>query len=428
MGDIIRRARALRAEVLSGSPSAFKASQIWENAYDSLHRKAIAEIDDELAFIDVMTANNAFTYPRLVDEPLFQPVVDRYLAYLEEQGSSLNSLPKEIEESLFVSKRSTTTAVGRPISTMFLHHLCMMLRVSSLTSDLGKVIEIGGGYGGLARMMRLFNPRQTYIIVDLLDSLYCSYVFISAHFPDAKILFVTKPEHAADIAGSDFVFVPTQCFDVLKGGSADLIVNTASFGEMVGRDVDDYMQFINHGSDTRYFYSVNRYARFSEDVSLPDQAYASVKLSPDWEILYWDAFGTRSFHQLDPCHPPQLELLAKRIPADQSATRTRETIAGLLASAATHLPTGSSDWHYCMWEAARLFPSKPLLEKYIEGALPQTFRDAVYYRELMKTASPSAPRLPAGIDLTSQDSEPLTASTPAPAGRLGRWIAGLSKR
>ncbi len=130
---------------------------------------------------------------------------------------------------------------------MFLHHLSMMLRISSLTSDLRKVIEIGGGYGGLARVMRLFNPQQTYIIVDLLDSLYCSYVFLSTHYPDAKILFVTRPEQAAEIGNFDFVFVPTQHFGVLRGCSADLIVNTASFGEMIGRDVDDYMQFINHG-------------------------------------------------------------------------------------------------------------------------------------------------------------------------------------
>ncbi|MBI3743750.1 MAG: putative sugar O-methyltransferase [Chloroflexi bacterium] len=304
----------------------------------------------------------------------------------------------------------------------------MMLRVSSLTSDLGKVIEIGGGYGGLARMMRLFNPRQTYIVVDLLDSLYCSYVFISAHYPDARILFVTKPEHKADIANSDFFFIPTQHFEVLKGCSADLVVNTASFGEMVGRDVDDYMQFINHGSESRYFYSVNRYARYSDEMTLPDQAHASVKLSADWQLLYWDAFGTRSFHQLDPCHPPQLELLAKRIAVDRSAAKARETVAGLLATIAKNLPTGSSDWHYCMWEAARLFPSKPMLTEYIEGALPQTFRDAVYYRELMNAASPSAPRLPAGIDLTPQAPEPPAPTALARTGLLGRWLAGLSKK
>jgi putative sugar O-methyltransferase len=411
---------------MSGDPSAFKATKIWEHAYDTLHRKAIAEVDDERAFIEIMTANNAFTYPRLIDDPQFQPVVDRYVTYLRKQDSPLESLPPEIEESPFVSKRSTATASGRHISTMFLHHLCMTLRISSLTTGLRKVIEIGGGYGGLARTMRLFNPHQTYIIVDLLDSLYCSYVFLSTHYPDAKMLFVTKSEDATGMDDFDFVFVPTQHFAVLSGGSVDLIVNTASFGEMLQRDVDAYMQFINYSAKARYFYSVNRYARYESDMSLADQANASVKLSPDWEILYWNAFGTGSFHQLDPHTPPQLELLARHIPADQLLAQARQRIAALLESSSRALPPSGSDWHFCMWEATRLFPAQPVIEKYIAGASPQTFRDADYYRELMETASPTASTLPIGVDLNAGISD--KRSRGASVRDIRGWIGALFKR
>jgi hypothetical protein len=52
-----------------------------------------------------------------------------------------------------------------------------------------------------------------------------------------------------------------------------------------------------------------------------------------------------------------------------------------------------------MWQAARLFPSQPLIEKYIEGAEPDVFRDAAYFRELARSASPSMPHLTEGIDL-----------------------------
>lgn len=420
MGVVIERARKFRAEVLRGDPSAFGATEIWENLHNSLHRKAIAEVDDEMAFIELMTANNAFTYPRLIDEPLFQPVVDRYLAYFEKQGAPLGSYPAEIEESGLVSKRSSTTISGRHISTMFLHHLSMMQRISSLTTDLRKVVEIGGGYGGLARVMRLFNPKQTYIIVDLLDSLYCSYVFLSTHYPAARIVFVTNAEQASEIEGADFVFIPTQFFDILQGCSLDLVVNTASFGEMLQRDVDAYMHFINTGSNTRYFYSVNRFARFDPNMSLPDQAHTTVKLSADWEILYWDAFGARSFHQLDPCHPPQLELLAKRLPVEERLAKLQELAAALLSEHARNLTPGSSDWHYCMWEAVRLFPAKPLITQYIDGASPEGFRDAAYYRELMSSSHPTGPKYASGVDLTPQ-----APSAPEPQRR--RWFGGLLK-
>src|SRR5262249_56898642 len=109
----------------------------------------------------------------------------------------------------------------------------------------------------------------------------------------------------------------------LKGINTDLSGNTSSLGEMMQRDVDSFMQFINVDADTKHFSSVNRYARFEDHMSLPDQAHTSVTLSADWEILFWDAFGERSFHQLDPVHPPQLELLARKVPRDGQLAQSR---------------------------------------------------------------------------------------------------------
>ena len=304
---------------------------------------------------------------------------------------------------------------------MFLHHLSEVLRIKQFVPEPHKIIEIGGGFGGQARLTKLFLPQLTYVIVDLVNSLYCSYVYVSANFPDAKILFVADPSQVSEIDKFDFAFVPTEYVSTLKGIKTDLIVNTSSLGEMVQRDVDAFMQFINFDAETKYFYSLNRFARFKSAMSLPDQAHTSVKLSPDWEILFWDAFGERSFHQLDPVHPPQLELMARKVPRDQQLAQSRETIAGLLSILAEGLPPGSSDWHYCLWEAARLFPSKPLIAKYIAGAEGDVFRDADYFRELHRTAAPSAPRLAEGIDLSARPE-----AKPAASG-LRQKIANLMR-
>jgi hypothetical protein len=420
LGEIINRARKLRAGVLAKARSDFGPSVIWENAYNSMILGAIDKMDDERQFIDYITGRNTFTCPTPPSDPAFRVVVDKYLAYFRRIGEPLDGLPKEIQESALVSDASTTMLDGRRISTMFLHHLAEVLRIRKFVPELRKVIEIGGGFGGQARLTRLFFPKQTYVIVDLINSLYCSYVYVSANFPDARILFVEDPAQAAEIDNYDFAFVPTEFVGALKGIKTDLIVNTSSLGEMVQRDVDAFMQFINVDADTKYFYSVNRYARFENDMSLPDQAHTSVKLSADWEILFWDAFGERSFHQLDPVHPPQLELLARKVPRDEQLAQSREMIAALLSQLARGLPRGSSDWHYCMWQAARLHPSRPLIADFIAGAEPDIFRDAAYYRELASTASPAVPRLSDGIDLAARQ-EP---SKPAVAG-LRQKLADL---
>jgi hypothetical protein len=95
-------------------------------------------------------------------------------------------------------------------------------------------------------------------------------------------------------------------------------------------------------------------------------------------------------------------------------------IAALLSQLARGLPRGSSDWHYCMWQAARLHPSQPLIADFIAGAEPDIFRDAAYYRELASTASPALPRRSEGIDLAARP-EP---SKPAAVG-LRQKLADL---
>lgn len=340
MGEIVNRARQLRARALTRSKSDFAPSVIWENAYNTMILNAIDKIDDEREFIAYVTGRNTFSAPTPPTDPAFRIVVDKYLEYLRRIGEPLDRLPKSIAESALTSDASSTDLDGRRISTMFLHHLSEVLRIKKFVPEPRKVIEIGGGFGGQARLTKLFFPQLTYVIVDLVNSLYCSYVYISANFPDAKILFVEDPSQVSEIDKFDFAFVPTEYVSSLKGIKTDLIVNTASLGEMVQRDVDAFMQFINYDVETKYFYSVNRFARFESTMSLPDQAHTSVKLSADWEILFWDAFGERSFHQLDPVHPPQLELMARKVPRDQQLAQARETIAGLLSVLAQGLPRG----------------------------------------------------------------------------------------
>jgi putative sugar O-methyltransferase len=407
-GAIVAAARGFLKEVRAKSkaPESVGMSDLWHGAHLDMHNRALASLDNEHDLITFLTENYYFTSPRLVDDPECDRIIDAYLAYLHKSGTPIGSLPEQMAESDLVGRRAVVSRQGRSVSTGFLLHLCMALRIYAHTGDrVQTVLEIGGGYGGLARVLRLFYPKQRYIILDLLTSLYCSYIFLATHFPELKLLFVTNESELALIDNYDFVFVPTEFFDGLRGRKFDLVINTCSLGEMPQRTVDSYMQFINKEATVRFFYSVNRFGPFDSHV-FPDSANVSVKLDPDWRVLVWDVFGEHGFAQIEPVCPRHLELLVERMPMASEAKDLNRLAAGQLYALANMVPLRSSAWHYCMWNSIRMAPAANVIWHYLRIIEVDGFRDAPYYRELYARAEPNVMPPPTGVFL------------PAPSGHM----------
>jgi len=106
------------------------------------------------------------------------------------------------------------------------------------------VVEIGGGFGGIAYILKRALPDLHYVIVDLPSSLAFSAAYLSATRPDARIAFFdgrSEPDLDKDY---DFLFVPhyawADLIDLLP--RADLGLNTLSFAEMTEAQVDGYGQ------------------------------------------------------------------------------------------------------------------------------------------------------------------------------------------
>lgn len=101
------------------------------------------------------------------------------------------------------------------------------------------VVEIGGGYGGLASAIKKAKPNCRYAIIDLPESLKFSYSFLS--LLGYKCLFATQASFdAALFSGYDFVLIPTDNKHILPKESVDLAINTLSFTEMPKSIVEDY--------------------------------------------------------------------------------------------------------------------------------------------------------------------------------------------
>jgi hypothetical protein len=247
MDGLITEARTLRGKSSSTEIGATAPSALWASFHEVMHRPAIDGTDQVRAFTAFLTEENAFTFPRKTSDPVCATVAAKLINHLNTIGRPLGGFPATIEESRFASDQVVWHDHGRRVSAAFLFQLCKALRIDTLAPDIETVLEIGAGYGGLARTLRLLKPRSQYIIVDLPDSLFCSYVFLSANFPRSSTLWVTTPDDVAQIDGKEFVFVPAHLVDILQGRPVDLALNTASLGEMTDAAVMRYMGLIHGG-------------------------------------------------------------------------------------------------------------------------------------------------------------------------------------
>lgn len=121
------------------------------------------------------------------------------------------------------------------------------------------VIEIGSGFGRLARIMHLANRAKCFVLVDLPESLLFSYAYLKVNFPHAKTHIVSS---LADILPDmqrkyQFIFCPVQLLAELRIGQTDLVINTYSFSEMTQSCVNYLMRCIHEVLQPRFLYSMN---------------------------------------------------------------------------------------------------------------------------------------------------------------------------
>lgn len=101
------------------------------------------------------------------------------------------------------------------------------------------ILEIGGGYGGLASAIKRAKPHCRYAIVDLPESLKFSFSFLS--LLGYRCAFVTDQTLTEQMFSEyDFLLIPTDSMQVIPEQSVDLAINTLSFTEMPKSIVKGY--------------------------------------------------------------------------------------------------------------------------------------------------------------------------------------------
>jgi len=119
------------------------------------------------------------------------------------------------------------------------------------------ILEVGGGFGGLAYHLLKVNPSIKYIGVDLPENILLQTYYLSCAFPSARIL-TYGPELSSltpeMIAAYDIILLPNFCIPDIPDFSCDLIVNIRSLAEMPLETVAEYLRQIDRIGKLWFFH------------------------------------------------------------------------------------------------------------------------------------------------------------------------------
>ena len=239
-------------------PSSFSVAAWWK-AKQQRTRDRIAGFKSSQEAVEYaqIGTESGFDH-RIFDPAIAQSTVRFKVEELERIFPQWRLKNSPFKESPYSVKRSLVDLGDRAVSSIFLSHVNYYLRATAFLKGKApeRVLEIGGGYGALARAFKLAAPKCAYVIVDLPESLFYSQTFLRLNFPNAKIAYITD-EKSVDVAAYDFVLVPVQLSHVMTGEHFDLAVNTGSLQEMPMDAVMFWMRFLQETIKPRFFYSFN---------------------------------------------------------------------------------------------------------------------------------------------------------------------------
>ena len=269
----------------NAAPKADSASLdfIWRQNLNLLHEIiGLAETPAQA----IQAANRFAFYDFTCTAPILDPAIRWYMAALQRLG--VRSLP--FDESELIGNDRCGKHGAHRVSTDMLYRLYTVATLARKGLEFHSakaILEIGGGYGSLARTIMGLNHSPRYVIVDLPETLFFAELFLRHSFPD-------KPFAYADESGwpeeAEIVLVPTQLRRLLTGHQFDLAINTNSLGEMPREEAGGWLQWLVDDIRPAKLFSLNRFLnRVDEDHWRNRQHAAGMNFlwCKDWRILDW---------------------------------------------------------------------------------------------------------------------------------------------
>ena len=168
------------------------------------------------------------------------------------------------------------------------------------SKDKIKICDIGGGYGGLLRLLKHIYSGACCILIELPETCLLASYFLKKNFPDKKILLYSDiKSEKVNFSDYDFVILPQTAIKIIANESIDLVINTSSLSEMENETQSFYINEIERIAKS-YFYSVNRHGFKMHKYNA--QGFYNLKFDKRWNTLIYKF-----------THTYQLEFLGERI-------------------------------------------------------------------------------------------------------------------
>ena len=226
----------------------------------------------------------------------------------------------------------------------FTNKIFNALSMKQRTSELF-VLEIGGGYGGLAAKLKKLLPLAYITIIDLPHAGLLQTYYLQKRFPSGRLNVLDYKVGAhfyGDVSKSpDFTVVPSTKIDFLNQQEFDLVINSRSFMEMDQKTISRYFDLIQSRLKVGgLFFNCNRLWKNAGD--RPTQI-ARYPYDENWQLI---SLST-SFFQNN-----TVELLARRTDKESAIFKSlirrlpktdylihRDKFQGLVEWVRPYLPT-----------------------------------------------------------------------------------------
>ena len=217
--DIVNEARAhLEAVAKLSDVEVIPTSRRWTFYINNI-RKALTRLETYEEFIRFSQQETGFD--NRGSAAWYQEHFPLYASMLKNEFPQFSHLVDEACDSPLSTKESLMEFEGRVVSNILFYHLRYMLKcLSCIPKDELRVIcDIGGGYGGPARLwlQNSYHQPDCYILVDFPECLIFAEIFLRANFDDMSFKYVISPDQLDSevISNHSVIFCPIQCLSAL---------------------------------------------------------------------------------------------------------------------------------------------------------------------------------------------------------------------
>jgi putative sugar O-methyltransferase len=181
----------------------------------------------------------------------------------------------DLGEPEFGVPRRDCKVGDRWYSSNFVHHVLYAARLIQAIEQRGlthpRILEIGGGLGGVACLLRLYyGSRCTYFVVDLPEGLILQEWYLRNVFPDEPSSFKAAAD-PCDFAEHGINFINAYTLST-QPFAFDVAINIDSMQEMHEGAVRSYLRFFEANiSERGLFFFQNHYGQASSSVPEPSE-------------------------------------------------------------------------------------------------------------------------------------------------------------